>query len=138
MADIAVRRDDWLLMRRPALRRCRSTSSQRYTIPAFEIGRIRQNEFGIGDRLGVIGIRIDDRGSGNHPSLDLAGQHPHRLAVFIAEFHAMLAMYIKRVSIEYGFAFQALAMTICIMPCAAIGASQEKALSMRKGRPPRR
>ncbi len=56
-------------------------------------------------------------------------------ALFIAEFQAMLAIYIKSVSIGYGSPFHALVMTICIMPCAAIGASQENALSMRKGRP---
>src|ERR1700730_7772539 len=56
-------------------------------------------------------------------------------AVFIAEFQAMLAMYMKSVSMEYGSPFHALAMTMCIRPGAAIGASQEKALSMRKGWP---
>ena len=56
-------------------------------------------------------------------------------AAFIAEFHAMLDMYIKSVSIGYGSPCHAFWMTMCIMPCAAIGASQEKALSMRKGRP---
>ena len=54
-------------------------------------------------------------------------------AVFIAEFQATLAMYIKSVSIGYGSPFQALAMTMCIMPWAAIGASHENALSMRPG-----
>jgi hypothetical protein len=56
-------------------------------------------------------------------------------AVFIAEFQAMLVIYMKSVSIGYGSPFHAFWMTMCIMPCAAIGASQEKALSMRKGRP---
>ncbi len=54
-------------------------------------------------------------------------------AVFIAEFHAMFAMYMNSVSIGYGSPFAALAITMCIMPCAAIGASQENALSMRTG-----
>ena len=56
-------------------------------------------------------------------------------AVFIAEFHAMFVIYINSVSIGYGSPFAALAMTMCIMPCAAIGASHENALSMRAGRP---
>ncbi len=56
-------------------------------------------------------------------------------AVFIAEFHAMFDIYIKSVSIGYGSPFAALAMTMCIMPWAAIGASHENALSIRAGRP---
>ena len=56
-------------------------------------------------------------------------------AAFIAEFQLMFAMNMNRVSIGYGSPFQALAMTECIMPCAAIGASQENALSMRIGVP---
>src|SRR5262249_4066426 len=54
-------------------------------------------------------------------------------AVFIAEFHAMLAMYMNSVSIGYGSPLHALWMTICIIPWAEIGASHENALSMRCG-----
>ena len=50
---------------------------------------------------------------------------------FIDEFHAMFAMYMNNVSILYGSPAQALAITMCIMPCAASGASQVNALSMR-------
>src|SRR5688572_8138988 len=52
-------------------------------------------------------------------------------AVFIAEFHAMFAMYMNSVSILYGSAAQALRITMCISPWAASGASHEYALSMR-------
>ena len=55
--------------------------------------------------------------------------------MFIAEFHAMLAMYMNSVSIGYGSPFQALRINRCISPCAAIGASHENALSMRTGLP---
>ena len=55
--------------------------------------------------------------------------------VFIAEFHAMFAMNSSSVSIGYGSPATALAITMCIMPCAAIGDSHEYALSMRSGPP---
>jgi len=45
--------------------------------------------------------------------------------MFIAEFHAMLAMYMNSVSILYGSPAQALCTTMCISPCAATGASHE-------------
>jgi hypothetical protein len=54
---------------------------------------------------------------------------------FIDEFHAMLAMKRISVSIAYGSAATALAMTMCISPCAASGDSHEYALSIRSGRP---
>ena len=47
----------------------------------------------------------------------------------------MFAMYMNSVSIWYGSPAQALVMTMCIMPCAASGASQVNALSMRIGVP---
>src|SRR5918996_723640 len=56
-------------------------------------------------------------------------------AVFMAEFQAMFAMYMNRVSIGYGSPLWALVITRCNRPWAASGASQENALSMRKGRP---
>jgi hypothetical protein len=45
--------------------------------------------------------------------------------VFIDEFQLMFAMNINRTSIGYGSPAQALRMTMCIMPWAASGASQE-------------
>ena len=56
-------------------------------------------------------------------------------AVFMVEFHAMLAMKISSVSMRYGSPRQALVMTLCISPCTDSGYSQEKALSMRTGLP---
>ena len=56
-------------------------------------------------------------------------------AVFMAEFQAMFAMYMKRVSMGYGSPAQALRITVCIIPWAAIGASHENALSILVGRP---
>ena len=55
--------------------------------------------------------------------------------VFIVEFHAMLAMKIINVSMRYGSPLTALVITLCIMPCADSGYSQENALSMRIGEP---
>ena len=55
--------------------------------------------------------------------------------VFIAEFHAILAMKINSVSMRYGSPRHALVMTLCIMPCTASGYSHENALSMRIGPP---
>jgi hypothetical protein len=46
-------------------------------------------------------------------------------AVFIDEFHAMFAMNSISVSIGYGSPSTALRITMCIMPCAAIGLSHE-------------
>ena len=56
-------------------------------------------------------------------------------AVFMLEFHAMLAMNSSSVSIGYGSRFTALVITMCINPCADNGVSHEYALSMRSGRP---
>ena len=47
----------------------------------------------------------------------------------------MLAMYMNSVSIGYGIALPGVGITMCIRPCAAIGASHENALSMRSGLP---
>ena len=47
--------------------------------------------------------------------------------VFMVEFQAMLAMKRTSVSIGYGSAFAAFAMTMCIAPCAAIGEDHEYA-----------
>ena len=54
-------------------------------------------------------------------------------SVFMDEFHAIFAIYIKRTSILYGSPFQALLMTICIKPCADNGFSQLYALSILSG-----
>ena len=51
------------------------------------------------------------------------------------EFQARFVMKSISVSIGYGSALAALAMTMCIMPCADNGASHENALSIRKGFP---
>ena len=56
-------------------------------------------------------------------------------STFMVEFHAMLAMKMRSVSIGYGSPRQALVMTLCIIPCTASGYSHENALSMRTGRP---
>ena len=55
-------------------------------------------------------------------------------AVFMAEFQAMFVMYMKSVSIGYGSPLWAFVITRCSMPWAASGASQENALSIRRGR----
>jgi hypothetical protein len=62
-------------------------------------------------------------------------EHLRTSAVFIVEFHAMLAMKISSVSMRYGSPRQALVMTLCISPCTDSGYSHEKALSMRTGEP---
>ena len=55
--------------------------------------------------------------------------------VFIELFQAMLAMKISSVSSRYGSPLTALVITLCIMPCADSGCSQENAWSMRIGDP---
>ena len=56
-------------------------------------------------------------------------------AVFMAEFQAMLVMYMNSVSIGYGSPLWAFVITRCSMPWAASGASHENALSIRAGVP---
>ncbi len=58
-------------------------------------------------------------------------------AVFMLEFHAMLAMNSSSVSMRYGSPLAALLITMCITPCADSGVSHEYALSMRSGLPSR-
>ena len=53
----------------------------------------------------------------------------------MAEFQAMFVMYMKSVSIGYGSPLWAFVITRCSMPWAASGASQENALSIRRGVP---
>ena len=53
----------------------------------------------------------------------------------MAEFHAMLAMYMNSTSMGYGSPRQALPITMCISPCADRGASHENALSIRMAVP---
>ncbi len=53
----------------------------------------------------------------------------------MAEFQAMLAMYMNSTSIGYGSPAWAFEITMCIMPWAERGASQLNALSIRIGWP---
>ena len=109
---------------------------QRYRVVALEVRRVGQHE--IGERHRLRRERVDRRRrteSGTSPSSFCAHSMSRVPAVFIAEFHAMLAMNSSSVSIGYGSPATALAITMCIRPCAAIGDSHEYALSIRSGTP---
>ena len=103
---------------------------------ALEVRRVGQHE--VGERRH---LRLERVADDEERDLVLAAFVRPRLsfsiwrtsAVFIVEFHAMLAMKISSVSIGYGSPRQALVMTLCIMPCTASGYSHENALSMRTG-----
>ncbi len=107
---------------------------ERNAVPAFQVGGVGQHQVGVGDRLGEECVGVDDV-----RNAIAAGTGPCRPVMrdaspgFIDEFHAMLAMYMNSVSIWYGSPAWALAITVCISPCADIGASQVNALSMRTG-----
>ena len=69
-------------------------------VVALEIGGVGQHQIGIGNRLGIIGVGIDDEGDlVVCPSRRLSVSIAMVLVVFIDEFHAMFAMYMNSVSI---------------------------------------
>ena len=108
---------------------------QRNRVVAFEIRRVREHEVREGHRFGFECVADDDEGNLVAAVRVVAHSMSRVPPVFIAEFHAMLAMNSSSVSIGYGSPATALAITMCIRPCAAIGDSHEYALSMRSGVP---